>query len=332
MQKAIKFSLAHEHADSRDLILRFRLAHGSKRYDNGRLLGPLKSPRGGVNGLILKGGYIVAEWGDTGRLDVTYSVTKSYLSTLVGLAVDNELIRDVHDLVKDYVDDGFNSPHNAKITWHHLLQQTSEWDGTLWDKHCAAGNPHDELRSPEEPGTFFEYNDVRVNRLALSLLQVWRNPLPQILKKYVMDSIGASHTWRWYGYDNSWVTLDGFKMQSVSGGCHWGGGMWATTRDHARFGYLYLRRGKWKGKQLISERWIEMATKPGDVNPTYGYMWWLNKDKQMLPDAHEESYMASGYGGNKIWIDPKHDIVIVVRWLAPDCFNSFVKQILDALS
>ncbi|MBO0200965.1 hypothetical protein, partial [Vibrio alginolyticus] len=73
-------------------------------------------------------------------------------------------------------------------------------------------------RQRNEPGTAYEYNDVRVNLLALCLLNVWRRPLPEVLKKYVMDEIGASDTWRWFGYENSYVVIDGNIVQSVSGG------------------------------------------------------------------------------------------------------------------
>jgi CubicO group peptidase (beta-lactamase class C family) len=286
-----------------------------------------------VNGIIIRQGYLVAEWGDTSRADMTHSVTKSYLSTIAGLALDQKLIRNIHDPVKEYVHDGhFDSPHNAKITWHHLLQQTNEWDGTLWAKHYAAGNPDDELREPQEPGTHYEYNDVRVNLTALALLHVWRQPLPQVLKNAIMDPIGASNTWRWYGYSNSWVTIDGLRMQSVSGGGHWGGGLQISTRDHARFGYLFLRRGHWKNARFISEKWIDMATQPSQQNPNYGYMWWLNTNHQRLPTAPETSYFASGLGGNRIWIDSEHDLVVVLRWVDVPNIDSIIKHLLTRIT
>ncbi len=86
-----------------------------------------------------------------------------------------------------------------------------------------------------EPGEHYKYNDVRVNLLAYSLLHVWRKPLPVVLKEKIMDPIGASTTWRWYGYDNSFVNIDGIMMQSVSGGGHFGGGLFINTIDQARF-------------------------------------------------------------------------------------------------
>ena len=99
--------------------------------------------------------------------------------------------------------------------------------------------------------------------MALAALQVWRRPLPDVLREEVMDPIGASSTWRWYGYENSWVDIDGQKVQSVSGGGHWGGGMFINSYDMARFGYLFLRNGKWKDRPIVSEKWIQMARTPG---------------------------------------------------------------------
>ena len=211
-------------------------------------------PRGGVNGVILRGGRIVAEWGDTRRTDMTFSCAKSYIALVAGLAFDRGLLS-LDDRVADTVpDDGFASPHNQAITWRHLLQQTSEWQGVLWDKpdsvdhnrQVGLGNDNSRkgtVRALERPGTRFEYNDVRVNRLALSLLRLLRRPLPEVLREAIMDPIGASDSWVWRGYRNSTVEIDGTRMESVSGGGHWGGGLFISSRDHARVGQLVLRRG-----------------------------------------------------------------------------------------
>jgi len=332
VKEAIKFSNDHENPVPIDLGRYQADVMGAKKYDDGKILGPTRA-RGGVNGIILRHGYIVAEWGDTLRTDMTFSVAKSYLSTVAGLALDRCLIRDIHDPVREYVPFGqFDSPHNTKITWHHMLQQINEWDGTLWGKHYSAGNPDDVYREPEEPGTYYEYNDVRVNLTALSLLHVWRKPLPQVLKEEIMDPIQASNTWRWYGYENSWVNIDGMQIQSVSGGGHWGGGFQISSRDHARFGYLFLRQGLWKSQQLLTKNWIQMITKPGDVNPVYGYMWWLNPGKQKWPSAPETSFSAIGFGGNFIWVDPEHDLVVVTRWVDSEQFDGILKRVLASIN
>ena len=96
-----------------------------------------------------------------------------------------------------------------------------------------------------------------------------------------MDPIGASSTWRWHGYDNAWIELDGQRMQSMTGGGHWGGGMFISARDMARFGYLFLRNGRWKDREVVSPKWIAMARTPGtgtnNGSKVYGFMnWFLN--------------------------------------------------------
>ena len=193
------------------------------------------------------------------------------------------------------------------------------------------GNGTMEPRELREPGTYYEYNDVRINRFSLSMLRVWGRPLPEVLKSEIMDPIGASDTWVYHGYANSDVLVDGKKMKSVSGGTRWGGGLWINTRDHARFGYLMLRRGKWQDRQVISEAWIKAATTrggPGDVD--YGYLWWLNSRGDNWPDAPKTSYAALGFGSNTIWIDPEHDLVVVWRWHR-GTGNEFFRRLIAAV-
>jgi hypothetical protein len=334
---AIEYARSSETEAPRDLERNHYLGFG--REPHGEAIGPFKT-RGDQTGIILRHGYIVAEWGDPNRVDMTFSVTKSFLSTTVGLAWDRGMIRDIHDPVKGYVPtDHFDSEHNRKITWDHLLRQTSDWEGTLWAKPDWADRPPRDMplaeyqeRERNEPGTAYKYNDVRVNVLALAALHVWRRPLPQVLREYVMDPIEASNTWRWYGYDNSWVVVDGLKVQSVSGGGHWGGGMWISARDQARFGLFTLRRGKWKDRQLLSDAWVTMALTPTEVRPTYGFMnWFLNTGRQQLPSAPETSFAHRGAGTNLVYCDPEHDIVIVARWILRGAIDELVRRVLDSI-
>jgi CubicO group peptidase (beta-lactamase class C family) len=295
------------------------------------IVGPRKE-RGHINGIITRHGYIVGEFGDTSRIDMTYSITKSYLSTVAGLALDDGLIRDLDDRVVEYVTDGtFDGEHNSQITWRHLLQQSSEWTGSLWGKRDIADRRRGVNRQLHTPGAFYEYNDVRVNLLAYCLLHLYRRPLPEVLKERIMDPIGASDTWQWHGYETSWTEIDGKRMQSVSGGGHWGGGIWINTFDHTRFGLLFLRRGRWGDRQLISERWIDEATTPSPCEPTYGFMWWLNPGRTLYPSLPENSYAAHGAGRNVIWISPDHDLVITLRWVDRDASDACLARIVDAI-
>lgn len=333
IDSAIKFAMTNETNRERDLRIANLKAYS--REPDYKIIGPMKE-RGDPAGLVIKNGYIVAQWGDIKRVDMTFSVTKSFLSTTAGLALDKGLITNVNEKVRDYVWDGsFDGTHNSKITWEHLLNQSSDWSGTLFglndwaDRPPREGNKTDwKNRVLNEPGTVYKYNDVRVNLLAYSLLQVWRQPLPVVLKEHIMDPINASKTWRWYGYDNSFINVDGVMMQSVSGGGHHGGGLFISAEDQARFGLLFLRNGRWKDQQLISEKWIQAARKPSRANQDYGYMWWINNSK--WKDVSPDIYYAAGFGGNYIVIDETNDLVVVTRWMDDAKMGELLRLIIIA--
>jgi len=334
LDSAVSFAL---HNDSKtDYDLRIANLKAYANEPNYRIAGPMRE-RGKPAGIILKNGYIVAQWGDVKRVDMTFSVSKSFLSTVAGLAADDHLIKNIDDRVNEYVWDGkFDGEHNSKITWRHLLTQSSDWSGCLFDVCDWADRPPkqggiDEWKSRKllEPGTTFEYNDVRVNLLAYSLLEVIRKPLPVVLRERIMDPIGASTTWRWYGYDNSFVNIDGQMIESVSGGGHFGGGIFINTLDQARFGLLFLRKGKWKNKQLISEQWVNSVGQPSVANKSYGLMWWTNQENQ-LGNISKNIYYANGFGGNFIVVDNEHDLVIVARWLEQNKIGELVQLVIKA--
>ncbi|WP_057935923.1 serine hydrolase domain-containing protein [Algoriphagus resistens] len=359
IQKAIDFALTHESQENPNL----KIAHyegGFGREPFGYPVGPMKT-RGPATGLIIYKGYVVGEWGDPDRVDLTFSVAKSFLSTTAGLAVEAGLISDENDLVYPYMapiypydpsrlsinksdhfgqDDTFelfNTPHNRTITWDHLLRQTSDWEGSLWGKPDWADRPREgakekRARPQNAAGSVYEYNDTRVNVLALALLNIWRKPLPSVLKEKIMDPIGASDTWRWTGYENSFVIIDGQIMQSVSGGSHWGGGMMLSAWDQARFGYLTLNNGKWNDTQLIPATWIEKSKTSTPANPGYGFMnYFLNYDLKDIPAAPKTAYSHIGAGTNMIYVDQENDLVIVARWIPGVDKNELVRLVLESL-
>ncbi len=343
LDEAVSFAVAHETPWSRDLASVIGNAYFEPPPWN-EILGPV-SPRGAPNGLITRHGRLIARWGDTRQIDMTFSIAKSYLSLLAGVAHDRGLLPDPRERVGLRVaDGGFDPPHNDGITWEHLLQQTSEWEGTLWDKPdlvdrnrdlAAEGSARSKKgthRALQRPGTFWEYNDVRVNRLSLSLLRLFRRPLPDVFAEAIMGPIGASTAWRWQGYRNSTVEIDGTAMISVPGGSHWGGGVSIHAEDQARLGLLMLGRGAWNGRRVLSETWIDRSTTPAAINPSYGYFWWLNTGRRRYSKASPESVFASGAGGNCTWIDPASGIVAVMRWMDPAAIDAFIGRVTAALA
>ena len=359
LQEAIDFAIAHESQEDPNL----KIAHyegGFGREPFGYPVGPMKT-RGPATGLIIYKGYVVGQWGDPNHVDLTFSVAKSFLSTTAGLAVDAGLIKSEKDLVYPYMApiypydpnklsinkadhfeeedtfELFSTEHNRTITWDHLLRQTSDWEGSLWGKPDWADRPREGVkekraRPQTAPGSVYEYNDTRVNVLALALMNVWRRPLPSVLKEKIMDPIGASDTWRWTGYENSFVIIDGQIMQSVSGGSHWGGGMMLSAWDQARFGYLTLNNGKWDDQQLIPTTWLDKSKTSTPANEGYGFMnYFLNYDQKDIPAAPKTAYSHIGAGTNMIYVDQENDLVIVARWIPGGDKNELVRLVLESL-
>ena len=354
---AIAFAVQNEARAPRDMEESHYRSFGREPFGQG--IGPFK-PRGEPTGVVLRGGYVVASWGEPDRVDMTHSVTKSFLSVVTGLAFDRGLVPSVDEPVwmsqaptyalrleapsepgstygRSMFIDPWNTPHNRSITWDHLLRQVSDWEGTLWGKPEWADRPAQDAstwttRARIAPGSVYEYNDVRVNVLALAATNVWRRPLPEVLDELVMSQIGASRTWRWNGYDNAWITLDGRAVQVVSGGGHWGGGMFINAWDMARFGLLTQRRGMWGTQRIISEDWVRRSLTPTPAQPTYGYMnWFLNTDRKWMPSAPASAFGHVGNGTNLVFVAPEQDLVIVVRWIENRAIDEFLGMVLGAL-
>lgn len=336
LDEAVAYAQAHETPWPRDLRAHLEAGFFEPPPYN-EILGPIR-PRGAPNGLVLHRGAPVAGWGNPRQVDFTFSVAKSYLSLVAGIAVVDGLIRELDEPVGLTVHDGgFDGPHNGAITWRHLMQQTSEWEGSAFGKSDVVDRNRNlalegkgrkgDARPLRAPGTFWEYNDIRVNRLSLALLRRFRRPLPAVFAERIMQPIGASADWSWHGYRTSMVEIDGQLIESVSGGSHWGGGVAIHAEDQARVGLLMLRRGVWEGRRVLPESWIDESLKPCALNPNYGLMWWLNTGHKRYPSANERSFFASGAGGNITWVDPDHDLVAVMRWMNPAAVDGFIRLV-----
>ncbi|MGW5118389.1 serine hydrolase domain-containing protein [Streptomyces noursei] len=281
------------------------------------VVGPLLDGAG-PSGVILRRGRVVASWGEPNRVEMAFSATKSVLSLVAGVAFDDGLLtldEPVHRTVGLVQ---FADPHGRGITWRHLLDQTSQWEGVLWGKptEVDAQSTREGTESPGgPPGTGWAYNDVRVNLTALALTVLFGRPLPDVLRTRVMDPIGGSASWSWHGYRTSHVTLDGGRVPVVSGGAHWGGGLWINALDLARIGHLCLSGGRHGDRRVLSRRWIDALWTPCPVKPDYGLSWWLNDDRTVWPAAPATGRCARGNGGSHLlWVDPARELVVSSRW------------------
>ena len=342
LMDVIAFAESHESKWDRDVNGRFG-AHINETPPWNRLYGPLHS-RGPNSGVILQRGKELVAWGEPDRADLTYSVVKTYLALLAGVAHDRSLLPDVDEPIGARLSGiGFDDGNNALITWRHMLQQTSEWAGTLWDipdqadhYHTASfgplpDGPKGSLRPLQAPGSYWEYNDVRVNQFALALLYLFRRPLPDVFRQAIIEPIGATRNWQWVGYDNSWLEIDGRKIQSVTGGSHWGGGMSIGARDQAKIGQLLLNGGTIDGKRVLSAEWIREMRRPCEIAPYYGYLTWLNHNQMIFSEIPASSFLGIGAGSSFVWIEPDRELVVVIRWLEKTNANELFKLILQVI-
>ena len=138
-------------------------------------------------------------------------------------------------------------------------------------------------------------------------------------------------TWRWYGYDNSWIVLDGAagavgERRRALGRRH----VHQRPR-HGTLRLLTLRSGKWGERQILSEEWIRKATTPTPAQPTYGFMnYFLNTGRRALPSAPEPAFWHLGAGSNIIYVDPVNDLVVVARWISgTHALDAVIKRLLQ---
>ncbi len=284
---AVSLALADEPALPRDMRAWLETTLADEPWPH--VLGDV-IPRGGPTGLVLREGREVAAWGEPDRVDMTFSIAKSALSTVAGLAWDDGLFELDAPVPFDELD--------GTITWRHLLTQTSDWRGELFGLPWWADPQGRQGRDapPEAPGERFAYNDIRTNLLSLCLTRVLGRGLEDVLRERVMAPVGAGDGWSWRGLHG--MTEDGHTI--VTGGSHWGGGLWMSARQLARFGLLHLRGGE----GLVSPAWLALQQTPTPVRPAYGLMWWLR----------DGCFYAHGTGEQVVWCDPARDLVAVVRW------------------
>lgn len=313
LERAISLAIADEPPLPRDMRAWLTLTLADEPWPH--VMGDVRE-RGGPSGVVIVGGHEIATWGDPDRVDLCFSLAKSALSTVAGIAWADGLLGDLDEPVAERV--ALDKLATSPITWRHLLTQASDWRGELfgvpwWADPQGRQRPGD----PEHPpGTRFSYNDIRTNLLSLALTHLHDRPLDEVLRERVMDPIGAGEGWSWRGLHQMRTTLaDGREAAVVTGGSHWGGGWWASARDLARFGLVHLHDGHWDGRTVLSAEWCAMQREPSAARPAYGLMWWLNdSDDAHYPGCGTTGFAAHGTGEQVVWCDPARDLVAVVRW------------------
>jgi CubicO group peptidase (beta-lactamase class C family) len=250
--------------------------------------------------MVVQDGFVVNEWGETSAKFRCHSMRKSLLSALYGIHVKEGRIKLSATLASLGIDD--NEPglsaEEKLATVHDLLKARSGiYHPALYETAgMKAARP---ARYSHPPGTFWYYNNWDFNALGtifekLTGARIFQELERRIARPLQMEDFRVA--------DGEYVT----GPDSV----HSAYPLRMTARDLARFGYLFLRQGKWRGKQIIPKTWVRESTtsysnasRQGSKGDGYGYMWWVRQD----------SYSARGAGGHYVVVIPRKDLVVVHR-------------------
>lgn len=262
--------------------------------------------------LVVRNGFLIAEryYGDTGTTDANtvMSVSKSFLSAITGIAVRRgylSLGRPMMDFFPEYATPDMDS-RKYDITLRHLLTMTSalpyddhadHWNQWMpssdWVAFCL-GLPLDGT-----PGEVFHYSTCSTHLMSAILTRATGMSTLEFARQYLFEPLG--------------ITIGGWR-QDPQGYYRGGWDMYFTPRDMARFGYLFLERGRVDDQRILTKGWVKRSTRAyargGEWGPIdelgYGYWWWTGKGEKIY-----RMYFALGYGGQFIISIPKLDMVIV---------------------
>jgi len=259
----------------------------------------------------VKNGYLVVEeylsYYSAGTLHPVYSVTKSFISTLIGIAIEEGYIESVNQKILDFFVNVTvpNIELKENITLSHLLTMTS---GISWREsdisYFSPENSFSQMTGSanwvdfvlsrtmvEEPGTIFNYNSGGSHLLSAIIEKATNKSTFVYANEHIFGPLGFS---------------DAFWSQDPQGIYFGGANLQLLPMDMAKFGFLYLNNGTWNGTQIVPEEWI-LHSSNDTVTLTdwtsYGYQWWV------YPQIN--SYLALGWAGQIIYVIPDHDIVTV---------------------
>ena len=247
---------------------------------------------------------------------ISWSVAKSFLSALIGIAIDEGLIDSIDDPTTKYLPE-FKGTGYDGVKIKNLLQMSSgvafnedyadpNSDINKFGRATARGMPFKDfaktLKNGREQGTYNHYVSIDTQVLALILELVTNMPLREYLYKKIWNKIGMEN--------EAYYITDKTGMDLALGGLN------ATLRDYAKFGYLYLNNGNWLGEQIVPEQWVIDSHTPdashlmpnaGDELSSsewgYGYQWWVPGDPMT-------DYTAHGVYNQFVYVDPVSGVVI----------------------
>tara|TARA_B100001175_G_scaffold314091_1_gene322798 strand:- start:1628 stop:2791 length:1164 start_codon:yes stop_codon:yes gene_type:complete len=237
---------------------------------------------------------------------ISFSVTKSVTSMLLGAAIQDGFIKNINEPIINYLPQLSGSQYD-KVTIKNVLQMSSgvdwneDYDDPYSDVNLAAGlNSLDlyeylyKLERTTKPGKKFNYNTAESNLIGGLIREAVGSNLSSYLEKKIWEPFGMESDAYW-GLDPTY--------QDELGGCC----IYATLKDYVRIGMFALNQGMLRdGKQILPNKWIKDSTKPSRSMRYYGYQWWLD-------GPPFKSYRAIGIFGQLIWIDPQTKTVIAMQ-------------------
>ncbi|WP_230684977.1 serine hydrolase [Cellulomonas sp. JZ18] len=305
------------------------------RARDGRTLDALLADTGTAAFVVLRGSDVLVEEYGPGSaattLQTSFSVAKSVLATVLGIAVDRGDVGSLDDPVTAYVPElADRDPRFADVTLRHLVTMSSglayEEQGLPWSDDSVTYYSPDlratalSARVAQEPGRTFLYNNYNPLLVGLVLERATGRPLAEYTSEVLWQPLGA-------GADASWSVdsvRHGFaKMES---------GFNATALDYARLGYLMAHEGAVDGRQVVSSTWVAQATAADtttDPAARYQYFWWVDTER-------DGRFYGHGNHGQFVYVDPVTDVVVVrlgARYgVEPDAWVGVLREVADAVA
>lgn len=306
---------------------------------------------------IIRHGYLVREYYTFNvlvptRFDI-WSGTKSFTGTAWGMLLDDcrqGLVPGYEDLALDspaypLIPAGYplTDPRKERMTLRHLLTMTSgipgEDAGVIGMPTETGVGPFEHAlgRAPNrfgyqvdqlagEPGTRWDYSDAGMAHLAMAFAKVAGREMSDYLQARVFAPIGIENL--------SWDVQGGSGCLGPHTNAHTG--IHVSARELARFGYLALHGGDWAGQQLIPADWMALATRSSqELNPSYGFTWWVNTTGTKWPGLPRDAFALSGYRSNRCYIIPSLDLVVArvgsgpVQWDEQTLLPEVVQAIIN---